>query len=1043
MEDNIQLKEEEVVGDEVVLTDIYPKTNTNSIVDESSGRQLNETLDFIWQKINNKLSRVVNSVNNKTGVVVLTGEDVGLGNVDNVSFDDIKQWVVNLLIQEFGNKRIMLVDHLDEIDDAIKEPYDLRHRDQPFFSKYGYSGDNDKKSYIGYIYYDAATKSLKCAYKAIRVVGSTDQSLLYNDDNGNVKLHIWNGQDIIKVRDTGITEDSGVYLDENALHKGIRYFDGVYNGTWLYDGTNHVINGFATLNASESVQKVVIGMYIHEGTTTDGEDINYEIITTVDSRTKFSVGEIVYCGFKPLFVDMTNTPVSGAEVSLMNREPCMGVVQRVSATVDPDSRVMIIFFPNQPNLGWSMKSTMTNRDKAGSPKSMHPKTSGQAIDVSLASVRSPHVRQRNGERLTSNVSGLQVIAGYDSQNPKTNSGANLDGFAYYVNFPSGPVPVFDSTTRQSGLYINPDASLCIIPMDRFPNIDDQTDARDIDNWKPSVAGKEDNDTGWFTSVPDDELELYGIMSRPSLLGVNLTKAIFKNSSDQYVNLSAQNISGLRVFSKSDPAVRPTYDRLGFNYGEYEERYPVDRRLDTTTLFSNSGGLSVNVGKFLEIDPGAFPITYADMYNCGKVNVRIGKGLEEEPITYNEDGKQITGNKIQLKLSSGLQFTDDGALKVPGAISSVVEIDMVDNYDTHFIYNPIPQSADEDSSILKSTLTLTLGKGLKIVTDDMSIEEYTTLANALTGKQLEYYIDDASTMSVSLLKSKLAGLVNTAESNVSILQSEIDKIKMLQQKYPSSASTLPHYTKTLEEMITIAKNKGSTDFDIANMTLIHLENICILDSGVTLTDYIMETYNKIYPYHISNNVTVARILSVCGRTHTSRLVSDIISYLKNTIWSGSYDGCDPSLEKYYNNPDAENSFEKVRAISNAITNRIDNAQRTSSGNAAIDDYLWNYTFDELLSKFYIKKGIGGSNGVPVDADHARMVALITGDDAVVTQSQVVSVLDRIKSDVADAESIITKINDTGVSSLTVYQLNIALKWALPETMALNTYVGMMI
>ena len=67
MEDNVQLREEEIVGDEVVLSDIYPKTNTSSVVDDISGTTLNETLDRIQEKINNKLSRVVNSVNGRTG----------------------------------------------------------------------------------------------------------------------------------------------------------------------------------------------------------------------------------------------------------------------------------------------------------------------------------------------------------------------------------------------------------------------------------------------------------------------------------------------------------------------------------------------------------------------------------------------------------------------------------------------------------------------------------------------------------------------------------------------------------------------------------------------------------------------------------------------------------------------------------------------------------------------------------------------------------------------------------------------------------------
>ena len=93
LNDRVQLKREEVVGDDVVLSDINPKTNTSSIDDSNTGDSLNKTLDRMWQSINNKLSRVVNSVNGRTGVVVLSPEDVGLDQVDNVSLSDIKKWL--------------------------------------------------------------------------------------------------------------------------------------------------------------------------------------------------------------------------------------------------------------------------------------------------------------------------------------------------------------------------------------------------------------------------------------------------------------------------------------------------------------------------------------------------------------------------------------------------------------------------------------------------------------------------------------------------------------------------------------------------------------------------------------------------------------------------------------------------------------------------------------------------------------------------------------------------------------------------------------
>jgi hypothetical protein len=109
-QDKVQLKREEIVGNDVVLQDINPKTKTNSVQDSTKGVPLDQTLSLIKNMINNKLARVVNSVNGRTGVVVLDANDVGLDRVDNVSFGDIKRWVIEYLSQVFGSKRIILTE---------------------------------------------------------------------------------------------------------------------------------------------------------------------------------------------------------------------------------------------------------------------------------------------------------------------------------------------------------------------------------------------------------------------------------------------------------------------------------------------------------------------------------------------------------------------------------------------------------------------------------------------------------------------------------------------------------------------------------------------------------------------------------------------------------------------------------------------------------------------------------------------------------------------------------------------------------------------
>ena len=105
--DNMQLKQEDVLNDNVVLTDIFPISNTKSIDDSATGEKLQQTISRIWEAINNKLTRVVNSVNGRTGVVVLTKDDVGLGNVDDVSYDEIKEWVISQLEAYFQKQRCL------------------------------------------------------------------------------------------------------------------------------------------------------------------------------------------------------------------------------------------------------------------------------------------------------------------------------------------------------------------------------------------------------------------------------------------------------------------------------------------------------------------------------------------------------------------------------------------------------------------------------------------------------------------------------------------------------------------------------------------------------------------------------------------------------------------------------------------------------------------------------------------------------------------------------------------------------------------------
>lgn len=174
--DNIRLKQEDVFGEHSVLTDINPVTNTGSIDDDASGEKLNDTLNRVWQAINNKLSRIVNSVNGRTGVVVLTSDDVGLGNVDNVSFADIKSWVIEQIENAFENKQLRLYDTYDRVIEAL-DANDKTMSWAPFFCDI--YGENDRRSVIGLYKWNPSSSHLDADYRMINTIGYADPSIIY------------------------------------------------------------------------------------------------------------------------------------------------------------------------------------------------------------------------------------------------------------------------------------------------------------------------------------------------------------------------------------------------------------------------------------------------------------------------------------------------------------------------------------------------------------------------------------------------------------------------------------------------------------------------------------------------------------------------------------------------------------------------------------------------------------------------------------------------------------------------------------------------
>lgn len=611
--DKVQLKQETVVGEDVVLEDIYPKSSTSSINDKSTGASLDQTIERLWNAINSKLSRIVNSVNGRTGVVVLKPEDVGLGDVDNVSFSDIKQWVINKLQEEFGNKRLKLFESLHDLDSLISLNNPV-YRDTPFFSSHGYGGD--KKSYIGYIYLDEETDELKFKTKAINTVGYTDNSMIYdeniNDKNltgGGLGVNIWKYEDALKLYESvsGNKEDSGLMIDKSKMVPRLIWFDGVYG-----DGLPDDPNSFLYYRQSSIPPNTPsVKIFINERQIIADLKIKYQSIKE---------GDLVICNFKDYRTrtDDGITVPEGMLKELMFRNPSIGRVDSAPTLIDTDKEYIVKFYSIKPVLGWGLKYVTNHQTGISDEEITLQLTKGYLEDYSS----------------NFNTSGLQVFKDHDDPNPDNiNEEIDLEERAQYTILPEGRVKVLDNNSRYSsgGLSITPDYSISIIPQQMY----DERHYR-VNNWK--------------VKSPIRNVKPVGCSEDMSLLGINLLKSIDKAGD----KMKFANLSGLRVYDTTEDV------SLGINLESYTGDIDINN-------IQTSGGLSVNVGDFLEIDPGSYQDHDEMYYDGGKVNVRIGRGLigNDNKINVNP-GKTITFNEsdsLEVNIGTGLTKTDNGALGV--------------------------------------------------------------------------------------------------------------------------------------------------------------------------------------------------------------------------------------------------------------------------------------------------------------------------------------------------------------------------------------------
>lgn len=633
--ERVQLKREEVVGNEVVLSDIAPITNTESVDDSAKGIKLAQTLDKIWNDINNKLSRVVNSVNGRTGVVVLDSSDVGLENVDNVSFDDIKKWVITRIKQEFDNHILQLFDTLEEAD-QFAASHDESFHGTPFFSTHGRASENELRSVIGYFYWDMGSGRLTYESRTINTVGGTDNSIIYNEyvnghdfTGGRIGVNIYKYEDALKLYNAtsgepatqSSLEESGLYIDKDILAHEVFVFDGCYSPT-----------SFNTFLAKQApaLNPRIINIWI------DGSRINLGGNFYLDSSLHIKKYDIIICNFAdlPEYHESDGSIKDGIYPELITGQPAIGQIVSAPDRNHPTTQYAVRFFTLRPKVDFGL--TYFHQDGTGNENSEY----GDTLDHAHPSILGVKPTTGYVEGVSSgneviNVSGLTVSGIHGKADNESDHEAN--NREYSTVFPHGARSVYTAMDKSvsgslGGVSVVPDMSMCVIP-----NGYDET--HNLKNLPIKRAGDVDDKTGNATNV--------------SNLGINLLKWIRPVSGSEVNETNAINLSGLKIIGSSDTVqvLDPT-----------DNTQTIDLTGD-----DHSGGLAVNVGEFLKIDypsDGTAP-SKAGYYNSGKVIVNVNKMYGLDDVGGGKLGIKLGGKGIYSSNANtgGLKFDHRGYLSI--------------------------------------------------------------------------------------------------------------------------------------------------------------------------------------------------------------------------------------------------------------------------------------------------------------------------------------------------------------------------------------------
>lgn len=691
-ESQVQLKREEIVGDEVILTDINPHTTTESVTDLENGLQLDDTLNRLWSKVNDRLKRYVHSINGRSGIIVLTADDVGLGNVDNMSFADVQNWVIDQIKEEFGSRAFKLYNNMDEAK-AAEDSNDKSLSGAGFYASAGLTAEDDKLGYIGVFMWDDDNEVLNMSSRPVNIIGSTDNSVLYNEvsngrdySGGKLGINIWKDEDGLEIYNgtsadpiNDPKENAGLRLVRDNIIPKLETMAGCYGSDFEHPGTAEDSWLYADTHPNDAPTVKIIY---------DGKDLSTNSVFY--AKRTFKLKDQFICCFSAKYgfdydtqTEMLNLP-AGVDKALVDQHTALGIVTEINKDAqDNITSYTVEFTPMTPRVGDGIKyanydNKYSSRDIHNLIETMHNNQLGintargivttvvvhdDVLDPSTTYIPDDYFGFTAG-----NLSGFTIRRNRDQRNPSDGKSYSPGVTGYiFTNLPAGPFPASDPRYRRSfqemdGIAITPDASLCVIPNSKYRSEGadhrlqknpDNPDALVTKQYNSFVDPEEPGQitrimhgssgaTNWITDADfyknDDSETSDGL----SLLGINLNKAMMRLSilsPDTTTVPALANISGLRIYQYSKTVDGRIFG--GETANDIPEKYQVSEM---------TGGLAINCGKYLHIEPSGYYCEAEDFYDGGKLTIDTGFGFEPD-----EDGKMI----ISIDAGKGLQkYTDD-------------------------------------------------------------------------------------------------------------------------------------------------------------------------------------------------------------------------------------------------------------------------------------------------------------------------------------------------------------------------------------------------